>query len=391
MNLLIEKIMDKLNIEQQRDSELVSLLEALDIKLELYEKIEKCLYDTDLYLVYKHTDPNGKVYIGITQNHPQTRWNEGGGYEKQTRFYKAIQKYGWIHFEHEIVAAALSKEEALEIENELIIKYNSFDEAYGYNTRVKLPEDDVEKQQAEEVVKKTCVDKKPGIEGQRFGKLIAIRPTAERIGSSVVWECICDCGNTICVARSSLKSGNTKSCGCLRKEKKLGQSVAIQNPKKKDLFEVSRDIVEKYSIKTINHVIYYLTENGFTRESVKPFIEKVLITDYELPTRDHKEVFRQIEIISRTNAIDLSDEERIQILHVEKESVELWMSHNGLNIQDLMNVPTVMLYSQYEEWCKLQKYKDILGKKQFFKYIADKYNLRKKQKSDTKRYFVPNT
>ena len=209
--------------------------------------------------------------------------------------------------------------------------------------------------------------------------------------TKIVWECICDCGNTIFVARSSLKSGNTKSCGCLRKEKKPRQSVDVQTAKKKDLFEISRDIVEKHSIKTINHVIYYLTEDGYTRESVKPFIEKVLVTDYELPTRVHKEVFRQIEIISRTTTIELSDEERIQILHIEKESVEQWMSYNGITIQELMNTPTVMLYSQYAEWCKLQKSKEILGKKQFFKYIADKYNLRKKQKSDTKRYFVPNT
>lgn len=53
------------------------------------------------------------------------------------------------------------------------------------------------------------------IVGQRFGNLIAIRPTNEKLGTSVIWECQCDCGNTCYVSVSHLKQGNNKSCGCL--------------------------------------------------------------------------------------------------------------------------------------------------------------------------------
>ena len=53
------------------------------------------------------------------------------------------------------------------------------------------------------------------ITGQRFGKLTAVRPTEKRAGSNIVWECICDCGNTTFVGGSQLRRGNTKSCGCL--------------------------------------------------------------------------------------------------------------------------------------------------------------------------------
>ena len=55
------------------------------------------------------------------------------------------------------------------------------------------------------------------IAGQRFGKLVALRPTEERKNGFVMWECLCDCGNTILVRSSSLKSGHTQSCGCLHK------------------------------------------------------------------------------------------------------------------------------------------------------------------------------
>ena len=54
MNILIEKIIEKLDKENLLDFELNDLFNSLDAKLDLYEKIEACLYDTDLYLVYKH-------------------------------------------------------------------------------------------------------------------------------------------------------------------------------------------------------------------------------------------------------------------------------------------------------------------------------------------------
>ena len=56
------------------------------------------------------------------------------------------------------------------------------------------------------------------ITGQHFGRLTALRPTERRQSHSVVWECRCDCG-TICYRNvNSLKTGNEKGCGCLRRE-----------------------------------------------------------------------------------------------------------------------------------------------------------------------------
>ena len=54
--------------------------------------------------------------------------------------------------------------------------------------------------------------------GQRFVRLVALRPTEERQNGGVVWLCLCDCGN-ICKIRSGhLRDGSTKSCGCLAVE-----------------------------------------------------------------------------------------------------------------------------------------------------------------------------
>lgn len=57
--------------------------------------------------------------------------------------------------------------------------------------------------------------------GQKFGKLTAITPLYLSQKNNVVWECKCDCGNTAYVESIKLKSGHTKSCGCLLSEKTI--------------------------------------------------------------------------------------------------------------------------------------------------------------------------
>lgn len=85
------------------------------------------------YCVYKHTSPSNKVYIGITSQKPERRWENGFGYKDQKYFYRAIQKYGWENIEHEILFENLTKEEACEKEIELIAFYKSNDRKFGYN------------------------------------------------------------------------------------------------------------------------------------------------------------------------------------------------------------------------------------------------------------------
>lgn len=89
-----------------------------------------------MYTVYKHTSPNGKVYIGITGQNPVNRWKSNGlGYKTQSYFYKAIKKYGWENFKHEILFENLTKERAEQKEIDLIKFYKSNNPNHGYNIR----------------------------------------------------------------------------------------------------------------------------------------------------------------------------------------------------------------------------------------------------------------
>lgn len=86
--------------------------------------------------VYVHINKtNGKCYVGITGKSPEKRWLNGSGYHGQP-FYKAIKKYGWDGFDHEIVASNLTKEEAENFEQILIQKLNSLIEHNGYNASI---------------------------------------------------------------------------------------------------------------------------------------------------------------------------------------------------------------------------------------------------------------
>lgn len=87
------------------------------------------------WYVYMHTNKvNNKKYIGITgQERYWDRWrSDGSGYKTQV-FGKAIQKYGWDNFKHEILEVVDSEDEALKQEQYYIETYNSDNPEYGYN------------------------------------------------------------------------------------------------------------------------------------------------------------------------------------------------------------------------------------------------------------------
>lgn len=91
----------------------------------------------DNYIVYMHTSPSNKRYIGITSQNPKRRWRKNGeGYKDHIYFWRAIQKYGWDNFKHEILYSDLTKNEACQKEIELIANYNSNDTNFGYNISV---------------------------------------------------------------------------------------------------------------------------------------------------------------------------------------------------------------------------------------------------------------
>ena len=222
----IDLIKCKFNDYKCTDSYVFSAIENIELQLKLLEKLQETLYSAELYLVYMHTSPDGKIYIGITKNLPNARWNEGAGYETQKKFYKAIQTFGWINFKHEIIAAGLSENEAKELESKLILKYRSNEEKFGYNTRVK------------------------------------------------------------CSA-----SGETPE--------KRSSRVNLDNT------DIAGKLIESFSIKTIDGVIYYLKDKKYVTEKEYPVIKKELLLTYKIESRRQREIIEQIKILSHAKREDI--------------------------------------------------------------------------------------
>ena len=87
------------------------------------------------------------------------------------------------------------------------------------------------------------------ITGQRFGRLIVIKPIKRDKNSNIIWQCICDCGKYKAIYGNSLRNNTVKSCGCLQKNNFIENSIKKMLKKigqKKNLLE----IIDIFFIKT---------------------------------------------------------------------------------------------------------------------------------------------
>jgi len=71
--------------------------------------------------------------------------------------------------------------------------------------------------------------------GQRFGRYIVLKRASKFPSHDIYWLCRCDCGNLRTVRGSSLRSNESKSCGCLAAEltiqrnKKLTKNIVVNS------------------------------------------------------------------------------------------------------------------------------------------------------------------
>ena len=95
-----------------------------------------------------------------------------------------------------------------------------------------------------EIIKKPMSNKVKDITDQRFGKLVAKEYIGSNIKGDAYWKCLCDCTNIVIVEGRCLRSGNTKSCGCLhdeqfaeivKRQKEYRASLPPKPPKEKSL------------------------------------------------------------------------------------------------------------------------------------------------------------
>lgn len=85
------------------------------------------------YIVYIHECPNKKKYVGVTSRKTYQRWHGGNAYKFNNEFTDDIKKYGWENIKHTVIEKNLSQNEAYNLEQRLIKKYNTTNKDFGYN------------------------------------------------------------------------------------------------------------------------------------------------------------------------------------------------------------------------------------------------------------------
>jgi hypothetical protein len=81
--------------------------------------------------------------------------------------------------------------------------------------------------------------------GLKFSRLTVMKRIGYAKDGHITWSCLCECGKEIIVPGNSLRSGNTKSCGCLYKEKiKNGLNLkhGLARNKKSKIYKTWQDM-----------------------------------------------------------------------------------------------------------------------------------------------------
>jgi hypothetical protein len=107
------------------------------------------------------------------------------------------------------------------------------------------------------------------ITGKKFGRLTALQRIKHENYNKNLWLCDCECGNQVIVQAGNLRSGHTKSCGCLNIE------LASKRMKKYNKYDLSNNYGVGYTSKgeqfffdledydKIKDCCWYINQNGY--------------------------------------------------------------------------------------------------------------------------------
>lgn len=104
---------------------------------------------------------------------------------------------------------------------------------------------------------------------QKFGRLTVVKNVGKDKFNRYMWLCKCDCGNDKIVMSIYLKNGDTKSCGCLRKEMLKQKMKKYNNIQLFDTYGtcfINDDVYFYFDLEDYDKIKNYywnITENGY--------------------------------------------------------------------------------------------------------------------------------
>lgn len=89
-----------------------------------------------------------------------------------------------------------------------------------------------------------------------YGRLTVLE-FIERKNNKSYWKCKCNCGNEIIIPITYLTTGDTKSCGCLRKEISRNKCLSKKKIKNKRIYTIWIDMKRRCYNEKRNNYKYY--------------------------------------------------------------------------------------------------------------------------------------
>lgn len=83
------------------------------------------------------------------------------------------------------------------------------------------------------------------ISGQRFGALVALHPHDRDANGRFRWLCRCDCGKVLAIRSGNLRTGNSRSCGCQKKNASSRRCISLVGRVFGRLLVIRRDRTKK--------------------------------------------------------------------------------------------------------------------------------------------------
>jgi group I intron endonuclease len=162
---------------------------------------------------------NGKLYVGQTVDvKSRIKGYKNNNHRRQTKLFRATEKYGWDQFDFEIIEESIPEKELNQREKFWIKHLYAVE--FGYNCTYGGDASCTWSESSKVAITGSNSKRFKNLLNKRFGKLIAIKFLNIVGKSSVRWICLCDCGNiTQPIRGSKLTAGEYQSCGCLIKER----------------------------------------------------------------------------------------------------------------------------------------------------------------------------
>lgn len=126
--------------------------------------------------------------------------------------------------------------------------------------------------------------KRANLTNRKFGRLTVVEFVDSNKGNAM-WKCQCECGNVSMVRADKLKSGVTRSCGCLRRD--------MQTPNTNE-YDLTGDFGVGYTLNS--HSAFYFDKEDY--DLIKPFHWREDIDGYAQAQTHGKHIFLHRLVLS---------------------------------------------------------------------------------------------